>query len=159
MTTLKIDEAKARELYKTASAEFKTMLEDTFTKEFFSQKITDLVGSFEDACKVLRLDPSNVLPGFRTLIQSKEQKAIIAYTKLITIIQALNEGWTPNWDDKNEPKYYCWFEKKKPGFVLDSVDCDCAITGVSSRLCFKSRELAEFAAAQFLNEYNDFLTA
>ncbi|MOA38929.1 hypothetical protein D3C78_1606660 [compost metagenome] len=31
-------------------------------------------------------------------------------------------------------------------------------SGVGSRLVFKSRELAEYAAKQFINEYKDFFT-
>lgn len=43
MKTLQIDEANARKLYPKATEAFKTMLEDSFGKDFFSQKITDRI--------------------------------------------------------------------------------------------------------------------
>ena len=46
MKTLQIEESKAKELYKTASAEFKAMLEDSFGKNFFSDDWMDLWRKF-----------------------------------------------------------------------------------------------------------------
>ena len=50
MKTLQISEQKARELYKTGSKDLKTILEESFTKEFFSNDITDRIKTYEDAC-------------------------------------------------------------------------------------------------------------
>jgi hypothetical protein len=152
MATLTIDEAKAREIYPTASCELKTILEDTFSKQFFSQKITDRVKSFEDACKVTGGDPES--RGFT--VGSTDE---IAYKKLKTIISALNEDWKPDWNNSNEPKYYPWFYQNAPGFRLHDVICGYTASCVGSRLCFKSRELAEYAVKQFFSLYKDFFTA
>lgn len=46
MKTLQIEESKAKELYKTASAEFKAMLEDSFGKNFFSDDWMDIWRKF-----------------------------------------------------------------------------------------------------------------
>lgn len=158
MKTLQIDEKNAKKLYPTASAEFKATLEDTFGKEFFSHKITDRVKSFEDACVILGINSRTVLPELPTTYLNNDLRSIQAYAKLTVIIRALNEGWTPDWDNSDEPKYYCWFEKKKSGFVLNLVLYHCTVTPVGSRLCFKSRELAQYAGEQFQSIYNDFLT-
>lgn len=48
--TLKISEANARKIYKTAPEEVKTILEGSCREGFFSEKITDRVKSYEDAC-------------------------------------------------------------------------------------------------------------
>ncbi|WP_166964664.1 hypothetical protein [Yeosuana marina] len=85
----------------------------------------------------------------------------VAYRKLKLIAQALNEGWTPDWTDSNEYKYYPWFEMGSAsgvGFSYDGYDHWYSISCVGSRLCFKSRELAEYAGKQFEDIYKEFLT-
>jgi hypothetical protein len=150
MQTLQINKENARKLYPSASAEFKTMLVDTFGKEFFSQKITDRVKTFEDACEVL---------GVRFHASNTDDPDDEAYKKLKIIILALNEGWKPNWNNGNEYKYYPWFYMDKSnGFSLLSVTGACTGSSVGSRLCFKSRELAEYAAKQFIELYKQFFT-
>lgn len=148
MKTLTIDDKDAKKLYPTASTEFKTVLESTFGKDFFSDKITDRVKSFEDACEVLGIDPHQVwIDG--------EDNDEVAYKSLKVIVKALNEGWTPDWNNSNQPKYYPWFELKG-GFRLYDVSYYCGVSNVGSRLCFKSRELATYAATQFEDLYKQF---
>lgn len=149
MQTLQIDKNNARKLYPSAAQEFKTMLEDSFGKDFFSQKITDRVKTFEDACEVLGLDPYSQ---FTTYDSADE----IAYKKLKIIIRALNEGWTPDWNNSSQYKWYNWFYMDTFRFA-DASD-RYSYSDVGSRLCFKSRELAEYAAKQFLSEYKALLT-
>ena len=86
-------------------------------------------------------------------------KAAIATFKLRMIAQVLNEGWTPDWSDWGQYKYTPYFEKKDDGsgFVYGNVYYWFAIAGVGSRLCFVSRDVARYAATQFIEIYNDFL--
>lgn len=157
MKTLQIDEKNARKLYPKAPAEFKQMLEDTFTKEFFSQDITDQIKSFEDACIHLELDCNEVLPYKNP--SGDHQEALNAAAKLFTIAKALNGDWKVDWSDSSQYKYYPWFEKNPSGFGLSYDDCDgwLTITLVGSRLCFKTAKLAEYAGKQFIDIYNKFL--
>ena len=148
--TLTLTEAAARRLYPGASGEFKTLLEENFSKEVFTGKITDRVKSIEDAFNELGIVMD-------TVISDSCSKDETAYRKLKIGAKALNEGWTPNWDDKNEPKYYPWFEYSKGGFSLAGVGGCYQRSHVGSRLCFRTRELAEHAAKAFSQEYNDFL--
>lgn len=113
--------------------------------------ITDRVKTFEDACNEL-----NVFP---TSIRCTDTKDEIAYKKLKIICQALNEGWTPDWSDSSQPKYFPWF-KYKSGFGFSSAAYDSWGThsAVGSRLCFETRDLAIYAGKQFQKEYNDFLS-
>ena len=120
--------------------------------------IKEKVKSFEDACNTLGLNPEE----FK--IQYPEQfahhsKAIQAHLKLVIIAEALNEGWTPNWDDWDERKYYPWFDMEGSsgsGFSFHVCVCDCSDSHVGSRLCFASRELAEYAGEQFTDLYKDY---
>jgi hypothetical protein len=122
------------------------------------------IKTFASACKALKLDPDKILPAVSPFPKN-HQTALIAMAKLIIIVQALNEGWVPNWNNDNEYKYYGWFdmekEKNNPsGFRLYGVDSYCSCSDVGSRLCFKSRELAEYAFKQkeILQLYKDFMT-
>lgn len=151
MKTLQIDENSARTLYPSASIEFRQMLNDSFGNAFFSEKITDRVKSYEDACRVLDIDQADIVSGDETPDE-------MAYKKLKIIVKALNEGWAPDWDNSNQGKYYPWFYQNKPGFRLLSVLYNYSLSDVGSRLCFKTRELAEYATAQFLSIYKDYFT-
>ena len=83
----------------------------------------------------------------------------IAYRIIKLLVQTLNEGWTPDWSNENQWKYYPWFDMAgSSGFRFDG----CAYWGsgstVGSRLCFKSRELAEHAGKHFTSVYKQFMS-
>lgn len=81
-----------------------------------------------------------------------------AYRILKLLAKSLNEGWTPDWNDDNQYKYYPRFYMGvSSGFRF--YDCDGWNTNsyVGSRLCFKSRELAEYAGKQFTDVYKQFM--
>lgn len=67
--------------------------------------ITKRVKTYADACAVLGIEPVNEA----VLAKLGFTKDEIAYRKLKTIAEALNEGWRPNWADSNEYKYWPWF--------------------------------------------------
>lgn len=124
-------------------------------KKQTTQSITERVKTFEDACEILGLDDVQI--GVKGL--DEDTKSIEAYAKLTIIARALNEGWKPDWSDHSQYKYVAWFTHKS-GLGLSYHDCDFwgSCTGVGSRLCFKSRELAEYAGKQFEDIYRDYLT-
>ena len=111
------------------------------------------VKTFEAACKKLKLDPAKVLPKVSGM-PKHHQDAIIAHSKLVIITEALNDGWKPDWTNDDEWKYYPWFDLSS-GSGLRYYGCDYLFSSspVGSRLCFKSRELAEYAGKQFINLY------
>jgi hypothetical protein len=152
MQTLQIDKENARKLYPAASKEFKQMLVDTFGEKFFSQKITDRVKTFEDACSIMGVSSCS----FFNSSDTEDEKA---YKKLKVIIAALNESWVPDWNNSNERKWRPWFYLDSPGFQLYYVYYCYTYSNVSSRLCFKSEELANYAANQFLDIYKTFFTS
>ena len=80
MKTLQISEQKARELYKSGSGELRSILEESFGKDFFSQKITDRVKTYEDACRELSMNPLDE----NKLMKLGLTKHDIAYQKLVT---------------------------------------------------------------------------
>jgi len=111
--------------------------------------ITDRVKTFQDACNVLGI----TWDGAPSVLKQPDE---VAYGQLKIIVGALNEGWTPDWNNNSEYKYYPWFKMDR-GFVLNDVDYHCTDTHVGSRLCFKNEQLAEYAAKQFLSIYKAFM--
>ncbi len=122
--------------------------------------ITEIVVDYKSACKVLKRKP--VLPDL-SIFPKKHQKATIAFIILTTIIEAWNEGWIPDFTNSNEYKYFVWNYVKKDkshvsgfGFSSTAYDYANAATGVGSRLCFKSSDLAIKAAKKFEELYKDY---
>ena len=122
-------------------------------KEEKKGKVTDRVKTYEDACKELGRQPYNE-DQLMTLGLTKND---IAYQKMVVIIEALNEGWKPDWDNWDECKYYPWFDMSPSSFAFrDSFyDVTSAVAGSGSRLKLKSRELAVYAGEQFKDIWKD----
>lgn len=157
MRTLQIKQDSLLVAFRNAGKEGKQVLSDLFGKQVaLYDNITDRVKSFEDACQVLGI--STNVPEVKGLPR-KHQKAIIANYKLITIAEALNEGWKPNWQDSDEYKYYPWFDMSNPA----GVGCSAAryaapsTAAFGSRLCLKNRELAIYFGQTFTDLFNDSL--
>lgn len=97
--------------------------------------ITDKVKSFEDACQLLGIKPD--VPKV-SLLPEKHQKAIVAHYKLIIITETLNEGWTPDWSNWNERKYYPWFEMSDSSsqFSFNNSNNQNSNSNCTTHLCF-----------------------
>jgi hypothetical protein len=157
-----IDKSTAKKLYASSPAELQELFKSKFGNNFMEPEVTDRVVSFEDACKVLGLDATNFLPDFSGYPE-KHRNAMIAHAKLVLIAEALNDGWQPNWNDGDEYKYYPWFEidasEEKPsgfGFSYSDYGSWDTYSGVGSRLCYRTRELALYAGKQFQDLYKDY---
>lgn len=154
--TLKIEESTARKLYKEANSELKTILEESFGKEFFSQKITDIVKTWQDILNITGLENEDILPYSKPV--SKGQRSLNAIAKIQKISEVLNEGWKPDFTNRKEYKYYPYFERNSAGWSVHSgftYDCCHAVTGFG--FYFKSSELALYAGSQFIDIYRDYL--
>jgi hypothetical protein len=152
---MKIEKQTARKLYPKVEDWFKKELEEAFGKDCFSKKSFDEIKTFEDACAELDINPQAVYFGNDTPDE-------IAYKKLKIVIKAINQGWTPDWNNSNQYKYYPYFEVLSSGFGFSTTGYDYDYSGtiatVGSRLCFESSEKAKYAGKQFLQLYNEFLT-
>jgi hypothetical protein len=114
------------------------------------------IKSFEDACLKLGLDPT-ALPELKT-IPDEFRKPLIAVYRLMIIYKAINNGWTPDWNDWHQNKYFPWYEFLSSGFGFSISDYCYAytVTDVGSRLCTDTNEKALYIAKQFEAEYKDF---
>lgn len=126
------------------------------------EKLNDLK-TFEDACKILGIDPATVIaPG----TVQEDTAALVALAKLFIIVRAanrlVNEGqdWKPDWNDDDQYKYFAYFwmdDNGSSGFqYLDYVTWY-SNTDVGSRLAFKTSEAAEYIGNHFLELYKTFM--
>jgi hypothetical protein len=115
------------------------------------------IRTFNDACKKLKLD-SDKLPDVST-VSEKIRKRLIADYKLIIIYEAINNGWTPDWCNYKQWKYYPWFKflSTEYGFSLKSYSSSTTYACVGSHLCTDTSDKALYIAKQFKAEYMDFL--
>lgn len=111
------------------------------------------IKSFDDACKKVGINPES-LPLLEELAE-EFRKPILASYKLMVIFKAINDGWTPDWSDDDQRKYFPWFEVSPSGSDFSGSFCGyiCAITIVGSRLLTDSSEKALYMANQFQDLY------
>ena len=119
------------------------------------------IKSFEDACKKEELNPED-LPEV-SKIPATFQKAIINAYKLFIIFKAINDGWTANWYDTNQWKYFPWLRVKASkelysgfGFSLSTYIYGGTDASVGSRLCTDTSEKAIYIGETFQEEYKEF---
>lgn len=135
---------------------------DYFYKEEDYEEITDRVKTYEDACKVLGVEPINEQNAKAQGFRSDE----IARRKLETIAAVLNEGWKPDWNNTDQYKYYPYFYIQENAKGKGSARLSYAYTyysaaatnaSVGSRLCFYASRLARYAGNQFTDLYEQIL--
>ena len=116
------------------------------------------IRSFEDACNKEGVDPEK-LPDV-SMIPEDFQKPVVASYKLMIIYQAINNGWRPDWNNRQQYKYFPWLSVLSSGFGFSGSGyyCTDTIAIVGSRLCFESEEKSDYAATQFIQIYKELLT-
>ena len=113
------------------------------------------IKSFEDACKKANI--ATTLPDL-SMLPEEFIKPVLAAYKLMVIFKAINNGWTPDWNNSNQYKYYPWFRANAGfGFSHSYYADSNSVTVVGSRLCFKTEALARYAGQQFEAVYKDFI--
>lgn len=155
---LEIKKEAAIKAHDEASSKGKTLLENLFGKKVFQKDIKERIKTFDDVIRELGDDPEE----FKNAISIMDEPDEIAYVKLKLIAKALNEGWTPDWSNGEWDKWFPWFKMDASSsagrFSFFVADNRHSISVVGSRLCFKSKDLAEYAGTQFLDIYKDFFT-
>lgn len=131
--------------------------------DFFTEEVEDAprVTSYEEACERVGVEPLT-----EERIKALELRPDeVARKKLEVITAALNEGWSPDWNNTNEYKYYPYFyiEPRKHGADA-GLSCTCAHNTASnthatlgSRLCFHDHETARYAGKTFTELYEQLL--
>jgi hypothetical protein len=122
--------------------------------------IQERIKTYEDACAALNRQP--VTEEQFSFLPEKDRKAMFSLHKITTVVEALNEGWNPDWNDYNEYKYYPWFDMETyddapagSGFSFVDFVYGASDSYVGARLVLKTRELAEYVGKQFLEDYKN----
>lgn len=158
METLNIKKANALCAYNKAEKKGKELLENLFGKDIFSQKITEIVKTFEDACINRGYHPETILP--YKCPKNKREYAMNDYARLDIIAEALQQDFVFDWSDSNQRKWRVWFEHSSSGFGFSFTHYvySYSVTTVGSRLCMPTEELAIYFGKQFIEIHNRLLT-
>ena len=188
MSNIIIKKENVLNAYDKGTSVQKELLENLFGREMFQPKdITERVKTFEDAVAILG-NFNDAVVNYHIVSKVTSTKDIIAFAKLRVIVEALNEGWKPTFR-KDEYRYYLCFRiysedefdnldeyyKNKSSvvrrlygnsnavskFVYASV-YDASLSPYaqsSSRISFKTRELAEYCGMQFIDIWADYIFA
>lgn len=156
MEELKLTKADAKLLYGNSNSATKKFLEDKFGKETFAPSPMDTIKTWPDACKATGEHPVKSLPYPKPV--NDEQEAINAFAMLNIIRRALNGAWEPDWNNINQVKYWPYFyiyPNKASGSRLSYHDFGSGFSAssVGSRLCFPTKELAQYAGKTFSTVY------
>lgn len=110
------------------------------------------ITSFEKACEVTGDDANSE-------IYTRGTKAQIALEKLAVIVKAINGGWTPDFTNSNQYKYFPYFDfsSSSGGFVPYGYHHCCLVSFLPLRLLFESIEKCEWTAKQHIDLYKDYI--
>ena len=150
--TLAITKQAAIEAYAIADDKGKAILAALCGKDTFYTEITDRVKTFTDVLAIKGISEKSFTYGCAGMTPDE-----IAYKQIKLIAEVLNEGWTPDWTNSNERKFYPYFDFSS-GLSYNDYYYYFQFSFVGSRLCFKNSELAQYAGTQFLGIYKSFLT-
>lgn len=147
--TLTLTDKEALGIYPNAPQELKTILELNWGKPFFSQKITDRINGYLDACSDQGITPLTI--DHFSFIPAQYRERMFKHYQQNVIADSLNEGWVPNWKDHSQYKYYPYFKDSGAGFGFSDTDYDYwgTLSNVGSRLYFRTAELAQHAGKIF----------
>lgn len=152
MTELTLKKTTAKRLYPEAPGWFQKVLNESFGEDFFSEREFTDIKTFEDACNELGIDPDEEFNG-------NDLPDEVAYKKLKIVAKAINQGWEPDWNNTNQRKWWPYFKLSSGfGFSHSAYHCDYTVTAVGSRLCFETEEKCTYAAKQFIDIYEQFMT-
>lgn len=189
---MKIDFSKEQllSIYRSGGNEARLAIKEALGDEFASTlPVTERIKTLDDAVSELGEDNPAVKAyrsikyGYAISETDPETADIMAYAALRVIVEALNEGWKPQFT-KGEWRWYAWYDLVSPEQIEDmSEEEKCRVvgrassvayaygglvcssagyvsaysyTGLGSRLAFKNEELAEYAAKQFGEIFADF---
>jgi len=153
---LKIEKETAKKLYPNVPEWYQKEMVAEFGEEFFKKEGYESIKTFDDACRAIGT----------TELEFNEKFSILGldidtlnYEKIKVVAKAINNCWVPDWSNRDQYKYYPWFEVLSSGFGFSDsyYGCTFASTGVGSRLCFESSEKAKYAGTQFIDLYKQFL--
>jgi len=156
MMELTLKKTTAKKLFPESPVWFQKVLIETFGENYFKKRDYTDIKTFADACEECGTTEEEFNERFASLGLDADT---INYEKAKIVVKAINQGWTPDWSNSNQYKYWPYFNLSSGFGFSDSVyDFGNASTTVGSRLCFETKEKCTYAAKQFIDIYEQFLT-
>jgi len=121
----------------------------------------ELLNSYEEACEIENIDPAENIPFADP--KNGDQLALNSLARIFIGVRAINrqanggKPWTPDWKNSRQWKYEIIMNMSS-GSGLSYYDCDYvdSYSGVGSRLCFISEDVAEHFFEAFKPEFENF---
>ncbi|MBD5351880.1 MAG: hypothetical protein HDR86_03525 [Bacteroides sp.] len=166
---------------KMLCALYPELLSQISKRALSNRPVMERVKTFDDACH--ELGETHPLVQALNLFEknmgenTNSMPDVLAFLKLRIVVAALNEGWTPDWNDKQQRKWYLWlYIYSEEEYNNLSEEDKCRVIGRAShyayacgglvyafaynassdsyafsgsRLAFKSKELAKYCSEQF----------
>lgn len=98
---------------KILCALYPELLSQTSKRALSDRPVMERVKTFDDACHELG-ETHPLVQALNLFEKNMGENAnsmpdVLAFLKLRIVAAALNEGWTPDWNDKQQCKWYPWF--------------------------------------------------
>ena len=132
--SIEISKDEIIEIFKASSESQLKIVKKYFTEYQIGGKIK----SYEDACNFLSIDS--------TIPRTK-------FEQLCIVIEVLNEGWKPNFNDINQKKYYNYFNMENGLLLFSVTDYYYRSVSVPSGLYLKDEETAIYCKDNFFELY------
>ena len=104
LTFIQIEKQNVLNALRIADPATKKVLTTLFGEKAVYEKVTDVIDNFLD---VIRISGRNIQ---EFDLRPGEEEDELAYRQLKLIVEVLNEGWEPNYNEDEEQKWYCVFE-------------------------------------------------
>lgn len=153
MKIIEISEAAAKQAYLQADDTLRPVLVTLLGADVATddRPVTERINSWADVLAYHTLTAEDFNEWCAGLSDDE-----IGYRKSKLTVKALNEGWTPDWTDGTQAKYYPLMEHTGSGFRFYTYGYYYQYSTVGSRLCFKSSALAIHYGKQFAGIINEF---
>lgn len=152
---LELQKRTAKRLFPDAPDWFQKIMKETFGEDFFKKKHFTEIKTFSDACEAIGTTEEEFNKRWENLGLPNDT---ISYEKVKIVVKAINQGWTPDWDNSNQQKWFPIFNLSSGfGFSYSHYYYGITFTHVGSRLCFESEEKSDYAAKQFIDLYKQFI--
>lgn len=148
------NEEEIYKAYKEADADKKKMIKKYFTIVMLKD-VTEGIETLKDVYDRLGVDRDDVIPFKKP--KNKSQLSSNAKVDIEHITKLINGDWIPDFTDRDQPKYYLYFERRAEGWAVffNVYYRYLALGGFGSY--FRSSEFALWAGNKFLNVFIDFL--
>lgn len=150
---VELTNTEIEEMFNASDDKQKKVLLKFFVREKSS---IEIINDFQDAYNSLGESDEEVKL-YNSMKSMNLPKSMMAYQRLVIFTKALNDGWSSNFKNRSQYKYWNYFYVSTEGvFSPIHVDYDTYNMRVPSALYFKTEELARHCVKIALNDYKDY---